>query len=78
MIGVITIPMWAESAIIILAWCIIAVGLIQNIVYAWSIPVAWLELNERSQRDDTHAEWELLRSKPHVPITLVVPAYNEE
>jgi len=78
MIGVITIPMWAESAIIILAWCIIAVGLIQNIVYAWSIPVAWLELNERSQRDDTHAEWELLRSKAHVPITLVVPAYNEE
>jgi len=75
---IITLPMWAETAIIILSWGIILVGLIQNIVYAWSIPHAWLEINERSQRDDTHAEWELLRSEAHLPVSIVVPAYNEE
>jgi len=75
---VIILPNWAETGIVILSWCIIAVGLIQNIIYAWSIPHAWLEINERSQRDDGHAEWELLRSEAQLPITIVVPAYNEE
>ncbi len=75
---VIILPNWAETGIVILSWCIIAVGLIQNIIYAWSIPHAWLEINERSQRDDAHAEWELLRSEAQLPITIVVPAYNEE
>ncbi len=72
------LPDWAQTFIIILSMMIILVGLIQNIVYAWSIPHAWLEINERSQKDDTHAEWELLRSETHLPISIVVPAYNEE
>lgn len=72
------LPPWAQTSIIVLSIMIILVGLIQNIVYAWSIPHAWLEINERSQKDDTHAEWELLRSDTHLPISIVVPAYNEE
>lgn len=76
--SIISIPNWAETTIVIISMLIILVGLIQNIVYAWSIPHAWLEINERSQRDDTHAEWELLRSETSLPISIVVPAYNEE
>lgn len=75
---ILSFPEWAETFIILLSWVLISVGLIQNIVYAWSIPHAWLEVNERSQRDDTHAEWEMLRSEAHLPISIVVPAYNEE
>ncbi len=78
MIQVVTIPEWAETTIMAISWCIILIGLIQNIVYAWSLPQAWFEINERSQRDDTHAEWELLRSDAHLPISIIVPAYNEE
>jgi len=78
LLNVVTIPGWAETCILVLSMMIILVGLIQNMVYAWSIPHAWLEINERSQRDDAHAEWELLRSEAHLPISIVVPAYNEE
>ena len=75
---IIMLPPWAELLVIIISLCIVFVGLVQNIVYAWSIPHAWLEINERSQRDDTHAEWELLRSEAHLPVTIIVPAYNEQ
>ncbi len=78
LLNAVILPDWAETFIIVLSMMIILVGLIQNIVYAWSIPHAWLEINERSQKDDTHAEWELLRSETSLPITIVVPAYNEE
>ncbi len=56
---------------------VVAVGFIQNVVYAWCLPNAWLELNARSQRDDDHAGWEILRSRSVLPITIIVPAYNE-
>lgn len=78
LVQAIYLPPWAITGIMIISWCIILVGLIQNIIYAWSIPHAWLEINERSQRDDSHAEWELLRSEVSLPMTIVVPAYNEE
>lgn len=78
LVQAIYLPQWAETGIITLSMMIILVGLIQNIVYAWSIPHAWLEINERSQKDDTHAEWEFLRSEAHLPISIIVPAYNEE
>ncbi len=57
--------------------CVVSVGFIQNLVYAWCLPMAWLELNKRSQRDDDHAGWETLRSRSAPPISIVVPAYNE-
>jgi len=56
---------------------VVAVGFIQNIVYAWCLPNAWLELNKHSQRNDDHAGWEILRSRSALPISIIVPAYNE-
>jgi len=67
-----------HTFILWVSWGIISVGLIQNLIYAWCIPHAWLELNKHSQRDDKHAEWEILRSESYLPISIVVPAYNEE
>jgi len=43
----------------------------------WCIPQAWLELNKHSQREDDQAGWEILRSTAALPISVIVPAYNE-
>lgn len=56
---------------------IVSVGFIQNLVYAWCLPQAWLELNKRTQREDDHAGWTILRSSSALPISIIVPAYNE-
>ena len=61
----------------ILAWAILAVGLVQNFVYIIQLPSAWLELREHSQAEDTESAWHLLISNVATPITLIVPAYNE-
>ncbi len=57
---------------------VVLVGLIQNIIYAWCIPHAWFEINKHSQRDDDHSHWEMLRSESYLPVSIVVPAYNEQ
>jgi cellulose synthase/poly-beta-1,6-N-acetylglucosamine synthase-like glycosyltransferase len=67
-----------EDFFIWLSWSILSVGLIQNFIYALQLPVAWLELRKHSQSGDTESEWQLLLSDVTLPISLVVPAYNEE
>ena len=57
---------------------VLVIGLSQTIFYAVCIPYAWLEINKRSQRDDDHACWELMRSQCVPGISIIVPAYNEE
>lgn len=57
---------------------VVLCGLMQSFVYAWSIPHAYFEINRRSQRDDDHSHWEMLRSESYLPITIIVPAYNEQ
>lgn len=62
----------------ILSWTILAIGLIQNFVYAIQLPAAWAELKEHTQAEDTESSWQLLVSDVAIPISLIVPAYNEE
>ena len=57
---------------------IVSGGMMQTFVYLWGIPHAWFEINRRSQRDDDHSHWEILRSESYLPITIIVPAYNEQ
>lgn len=66
-----------RTAILWIMIFVVGTGLIQNIVYAWCLPQAWLELNKHSQREDDQAEWEILRSSAALPISVIVPAYNE-
>ena len=56
---------------------VVSIGFIQNLIYAWCIPQAWMELNKHSQREDDHAGWDILRSRAALPISIIVPAYNE-
>ena len=57
---------------------VMLIGAAQYVLYLSCLPNAFLELNKRSQRDDDHACWELLRSSAVPPISIIVPAYNEE
>jgi len=56
---------------------VVSVGFIQNLIYAWCLPTAWRELHKHTQQDDDHAGWETLRSHSALPISIIVPAYNE-
>jgi len=66
-----------QIAILWISLSVVAIGFIQNLIYAWCIPQAWLELNKHTQRDDENAGWEILRSRSALPISIIVPAYNE-
>lgn len=61
-----------------ISWAILAIGLLQNVIYTVQLPAAWNELRAHSQADDTESSWELLISHTTLPISLLVPAYQEE
>ncbi len=67
----------SRSFILWMMIIVVFVGFIQNLIYAWCLPQAWLELNKHSQREDDEAGWDILRSRAALPITVIVPAYNE-
>jgi len=67
-----------EFAIRIFAWMLFGVGILQNIIYSLQLPAAWLEMRQHSQAHDTESAWQLLISDAAVPISVIVPAYNEE
>jgi len=63
-----------------LVWISIAIlmiGFLQNVIYAWCLPQAWFELKKRSQKDEDHASWTTLRAQSTLPISVILPAYNE-
>jgi cellulose synthase/poly-beta-1,6-N-acetylglucosamine synthase-like glycosyltransferase len=59
-------------------WSIFTIGLIQNIVYALQLPAAWAELRKHTHADDSESAWQFLISDVATPISVLVPAYNEE
>lgn len=67
-----------DGVVAALSWFILAIGLIQNFVYALQLPSAWRELRKHSQAEDTESAWQLMLSDVAMPISLIVPAYNEE
>lgn len=67
-----------EMVFVTLSWVILVIGLIQNGMYIAQLPAAWLELRQHSQSEDTESAWHLLVSEATMPISLIVPAYNEE
>ena len=58
-------------------WTLMGFGLFQNGVYLLQLPFAWLELVRRTSVDDTESAWHQLVSNETMPISVIVPAYNE-
>lgn len=65
--------------VLLLSWAIVSVGLLQTLIYLLQLPSAWVELRRHSQAGDTETSWKTLTSAGVAPpISLLVPAYNEE
>jgi len=61
-----------------LSWWILSMSIIQNLVYLIQLPLAWIELRTYSQAEDSESSWQMLVSDITMPVSLLVPAYNEE
>lgn len=61
-----------------ISWTILALGVLQNIVYFLQLPAAYLELKKHAQTKDQESSWQLLLSDVVMPISIVLPAYNEQ
>jgi cellulose synthase/poly-beta-1,6-N-acetylglucosamine synthase-like glycosyltransferase len=65
--------------VMVLSWSIVSVGLLQTLTYLLQLPTAWFELRKHSQAGDTETSWQMLTATGVAPpISLLVPAYNEE
>ncbi|MDP9127982.1 MAG: glycosyltransferase family 2 protein [Pseudomonadota bacterium] len=72
---------FAEShadLVVLVSWVIFISGLLQSGLYIAQLPAAWRELRDHSQAEDKESPWQLLISDVAMPISLVVPAHNEE
>jgi len=61
-----------------LSYVMLAIGLAQNAVYLLQLPLAALALFDLRRRDAAARAWWLSRSDVALPISILIPAYNEE
>lgn len=64
--------------ILYFSYTLLALGLFQNFVYLLQIPLAAMELLRMKQRSQDDHTWWLVTSDITLPITIIIPAYNEE
>jgi cellulose synthase/poly-beta-1,6-N-acetylglucosamine synthase-like glycosyltransferase len=56
---------------------IFAIGILQNLISAIQLPAAYTEMRQHTQAEDSETTWQLLISEEVMPISILVPAYNE-
>lgn len=59
-------------------WSTLAMGCIQDFLQALQTIAAWRELRNRSPSEDTESPWQILVSGMTLPISMIIPAHNEE
>lgn len=59
-------------------WFVLIVGMLQNLLYALQLPVAWRALRKYTAIGDTETAWMTLLADTTLPIAIIVPAFNEE
>lgn len=69
---------WLVPSLLVLSYGLLGLGLIQNLIYLLQIPLAALELLRTKRREKDDHTWWLVRSDITLPISIVIPAYNEE
>lgn len=67
-----------EPSIVYLSATIIGLGVLQNLVYIFQLFLAYTELRVNTPVQTDSALWRLLKSDVTMPISLLVPAYDEE
>lgn len=58
--------------------CVLALLLAQSVIYLWQLVVAFLELRQHRRRASRADPWWMLTSGVALPISILVPAHNEE
>jgi len=58
--------------------CVLALLLVQSVIYLWQLVVAFLELRHHRRRASRADPWWMLTSGVALPISILVPAHNEE
>ncbi|WP_301102269.1 glycosyltransferase, partial [Propionivibrio sp.] len=61
-----------------MVWLVICVTLAQNLIYLLQLPAAWWALRRYSSVNDMESAWQTLLSETTIPVTVIVPAHNEE
>lgn len=69
---------WLVPPLLVLSYGLLGLGLIQNLIYVMQIPLAAVELLRTKRREKDDHTWWLVRSDITLPISIVIPAYNEE
>lgn len=67
-----------NQEIMYFSYCILALGLFQNFTYFIQIPLAAIELLRMKMRPSDEHTWWLLTSDITMPVSILIPAYNEE
>lgn len=67
-----------EQTIIIIMWCVLAIGMLQTTVYLLQLLIAYIEIKTRQHMHGPMDSWNLLTSNLAMPVSIIVPAYNEE
>ncbi len=57
---------------------ILGIGIVMNLISLVQIPAAFRELRKHSKVEDTESVWEVLISDVAIPVSILVPAYNEQ
>ena len=69
---------WLVPPLLLFSYALLALGLVQNFIYLMQIPLAAVELLRTKRREKDDHTWWLVRSDITLPISIVIPAYNEE
>ena len=60
------------------SYLVLGFGLFQNLIYLLQLPLAALELRKINLRKKEDNRWNLIKSEIALPISIIIPAYNEE
>ena len=66
------------TEVVYFSYGVILLGLFQNLVYFLQIPLAAIELFKMKLRQQDEHDWWLLTTDIAEPITIIIPAFNEE
>ncbi len=58
--------------------CVLALLLVQSVIYLWQLVVAFIELRHHRRGASRADPWWMLTSGVALPISILVPAHNEE
>jgi cellulose synthase/poly-beta-1,6-N-acetylglucosamine synthase-like glycosyltransferase len=62
----------------LMAYTMMAIGFLQSVIYTIQLPLAYLELSIQKYREIRTQSWHLITADITIPISILVPAYNEE